>query len=70
MSYNSFEIVAPGGGTIIDGAVDGQTLDQMSDGKGRFSAMSYAKVLEAMTRAPNVMRPVKRPNAPSARTHF
>jgi glyoxylase-like metal-dependent hydrolase (beta-lactamase superfamily II) len=55
MSYNSFEIVAPGGDTIIDGAVDGETLDQMSGGKGRFSAMSYARVLEAMTRAPNVM---------------
>jgi glyoxylase-like metal-dependent hydrolase (beta-lactamase superfamily II) len=55
MSYNSFEILAPGGDTIIDGAVDGETLDQMSDGKGRFSAASYAKLLEAMTRAPNVM---------------
>jgi glyoxylase-like metal-dependent hydrolase (beta-lactamase superfamily II) len=55
MSYNSFQIVAPGGDTIIDGAVDGETLDQMSDGKGGFSAAKYANVLEAMTRARNVM---------------
>lgn len=55
MSYNSFQIVGPGGDTIIDGAVDSDTLDQMSNGKGRFSAASYARVLEAMTRAPNVM---------------
>jgi glyoxylase-like metal-dependent hydrolase (beta-lactamase superfamily II) len=55
MSYNAFQVVAPGGDTIIDGAVDAATLDEMSDGEGRFSEPSYARVVEAMTRAPNVM---------------
>lgn len=55
MSYNAFQIVAPGGDTIIDGAVDAATLNEMSDGKGRFSEPGYTRVLEAMTRAPNVM---------------
>jgi glyoxylase-like metal-dependent hydrolase (beta-lactamase superfamily II) len=55
MSYNSFQIVAPNGDTIIDGAVDRATLDEMSDGKGSFSEQAYARVLDAMTRAQNVM---------------
>ncbi len=55
LSYNSFQIVAPNGDTIIDGAVDRATLDQMSQGKGSFSEEAYTHVLDAMTRAPNVM---------------
>jgi len=55
LSYNSFQIVAPNGDTIIDGAVDRATLDQMSQGKGSFSEEAYTRVLDAMTRAPNVM---------------
>lgn len=55
LSYNSFQIVAPNGDTIIDGAVDRDTLNEMSQGKGSFSEPSYERVLAAMTRAPNVM---------------
>lgn len=55
MSYNSFQILAPGGETIIDGAVDRDTLNEMSQGKGSFDEQAYDRVLAAMTRAPNVM---------------
>lgn len=54
-SYNSFQIVAPSGDTIIDGAVDHATLDEMSQGRGTFDEGAYADVLDAMTRSPNVM---------------
>jgi glyoxylase-like metal-dependent hydrolase (beta-lactamase superfamily II) len=54
-TYNSLQIVAPGGDTVIDGAVDVDTLNTMSDNKGVFSETSYARVLEAMTRAANVL---------------
>ncbi|MBX3429232.1 MAG: hypothetical protein KF779_06600 [Hyphomonadaceae bacterium] len=55
LSYNSFQIVAPSGDTIIDGAVDRDTLDQMSQGKGSFNEQTYDDVLAAMTRAQRVM---------------
>lgn len=55
MSYNSFQIVAPNGDTIIDGAVDRDTLNEMSQGKGSFDEQAYDRVLATMTRAPNVM---------------
>jgi glyoxylase-like metal-dependent hydrolase (beta-lactamase superfamily II) len=55
LSYNSFQIIAPNGDTIIDGAVDRETLDQMSQGKGSFNEQAYDHVLTAMVRAPNVM---------------
>ena len=54
-SYNSLQIVAPGGDTIIDGAVDSDTLDSMTQAKGVFSDASYGRVLAAMTRASQVM---------------
>jgi glyoxylase-like metal-dependent hydrolase (beta-lactamase superfamily II) len=55
LSYNSFQIAAPGGDTIIDGAVDRETLEQMSQGKGSFAEPTYQRVIHAMTRAQNVM---------------
>lgn len=55
LSFNAVQIVAPGGDTIIDGAVDRDTLDEMSNGKGEFWEESYVRVLDAMTRAANVM---------------
>lgn len=54
-TYTAFQIVAPGGGIVIDGAVDQDTVTEMSEGKGRFSAESYARVLDAMTRASRVL---------------
>lgn len=55
LSYNSFQIVAPTGDTIIDGAVDRETLDGMSQGRGSFSEQTYEHVLGAMARAQTVM---------------
>ncbi len=55
MSYNSFQIVAPNGDTIIDGAVDRETLNEMSQNEGSFDEQAYGRVLAAMTRASNVM---------------
>jgi glyoxylase-like metal-dependent hydrolase (beta-lactamase superfamily II) len=54
-SYNSFQIVSPSGDTIIDGAVDRDTLNQMSDNKGSFDEQAYERVLEAMARSPHIM---------------
>lgn len=55
MSYNSFQIVGPAGETIIDGAVDRETLNEMSQNEGSFDEQAYERVLAAMTRARSVM---------------
>jgi len=55
MSYNSFQIVGPGGETIIDGAVDRDTLNEMSQNEGSFDEQAYDRVLAALTRARSVM---------------
>lgn len=54
-AYVSFQILAPDGATIIDGAVDQETLNLMSDNAGRFDAASYARVLDAEKSAARVM---------------
>lgn len=54
-TYASFQIVAPGGDTIIDGAVDADTLTAMSRGEGRFEEASYQSVLAAMADAGQVL---------------
>lgn len=54
-TYTAFHILAPGGDIVIDGAVDQDTVNEMSEGKGRFSAEAYARVLDAMTRATGVL---------------
>lgn len=54
-AYVSFQIVAPDGATIIDGAVDAETLSAMSDGEGVFDAAAYQRVLDAETQAARVM---------------
>jgi len=55
LTYTAFSIVAPGGDTIIDAAVDETTLDEMSNNEGSFDAASYGRVLDAMTRALNIV---------------
>lgn len=55
LSYNSFQVVGPGGETIIDGAVDRDTLNEMSQNEGSFDEQAYERVLAAMTRARSVM---------------
>lgn len=54
-SYTAFQVLAPGGDIVIDGAVDQDTVTQMSSGgAGQFSAEAYARVLDAMTRASRI----------------
>lgn len=53
--YTSFQVVAPSGAIIIDGAVDAPTLDAMSDGAGRFDQGAYERVLAAMTHADAIL---------------
>jgi glyoxylase-like metal-dependent hydrolase (beta-lactamase superfamily II) len=54
-AYVSFQIVAPSGATIIDGAVDADTLSLMSDGAGQFDQAAYERVLSAEENAARVM---------------
>jgi glyoxylase-like metal-dependent hydrolase (beta-lactamase superfamily II) len=54
-AYVSFQIVAPEGSTIIDGAVDRDTLNTMSDNTGSFDETAYTRVLEAEKSAARVM---------------
>lgn len=54
-AYVSFQITGPSGATIIDGAVDADTLNLMSQGTGPFDEASYARVLEAEKQAAHVM---------------
>ncbi len=54
-SYNSFQIVTPAGDIIIDGAVDRETLDEMSNSRGSFSEEAYHRVLNAMSGAQAVL---------------
>ncbi len=55
MSYVAYQIVAPEGDTIIDGAVDQETLNQMSGGKGQFDRIGYANLTDSMDNAHRVM---------------
>lgn len=54
-SYNTFQIVAPDGDTLIDGAVDRETLNTMSNNEGAFSEGAYARVLDVMERANRIL---------------
>lgn len=54
-TYASFQLLAPGGGVVIDGAVDAETLMAMSQGKGRFDEAAYRRVTAAMTEPGQVM---------------
>lgn len=55
MTYTAFQIVGPSGNIVIDGAVDQDTLEQMTRGKGPFCAACYERVLDATARASTVM---------------
>jgi glyoxylase-like metal-dependent hydrolase (beta-lactamase superfamily II) len=54
-AYVSFQIIAPDGATIIDGAVDADTLSLMSEGAGQFDQAAYERVLTAEENAARVM---------------
>lgn len=55
MTYTAFQIVAPDGAVVIDGAVDEATVAEMTGGKGSFSAESYQRVLIATAQAAHVL---------------
>ncbi len=54
-SYSTFQIVAPDGDTLIDGAVDRETLNTMSNNEGAFSEGAYTRVLDAMEHANRIL---------------
>jgi glyoxylase-like metal-dependent hydrolase (beta-lactamase superfamily II) len=54
-SYNSLQLVGPDGATLIDGAVDRDTLNQMSDGDGSFDEQAYDRVLNAAEQASHIL---------------
>lgn len=54
-TYGGFQIVAPGGSTVIDGGVDASTLTEMSDGKGAFNEAAYQRLLDGVASASHVL---------------
>lgn len=54
-TYTSFQVASPAGRFVIDGAVDGAFLAQATDGKGRFDAPAYERVLAAMETAARIL---------------
>lgn len=55
MTYTAFQVVAAGGNTIIDGAVDAETAAEMNGADGDFCADCYGRVLEAVAQAAHVL---------------
>jgi glyoxylase-like metal-dependent hydrolase (beta-lactamase superfamily II) len=55
IAYTAFQIVGPSGNVVIDGAVDADTVAEMTDGAGRFSEESYQRVLNATAHAAHVL---------------
>lgn len=51
--YTAFQILAPGGATVLDGAVDAETAQTM--GAGAFDEASYQRVLDAAAQAEHVL---------------
>jgi glyoxylase-like metal-dependent hydrolase (beta-lactamase superfamily II) len=54
-AYPAFQVVAPHGATIIDASVDAETLEAMSDGKGRFDRAGYERLLAALGDASQIL---------------
>jgi glyoxylase-like metal-dependent hydrolase (beta-lactamase superfamily II) len=55
MTYTAFQIVGPSGNVVIDGAVDADTVAQMTEGAGQFCAACYQRLLEATAQAAQVL---------------
>jgi glyoxylase-like metal-dependent hydrolase (beta-lactamase superfamily II) len=55
MTYTAFQLVGPGGALVIDAAVDGDSIAEMTDGEGSFSEQSYQRVLDATAQAAHVL---------------
>ncbi len=55
MTYTAFQLVGPSGNIVIDGAVDADTVTEMTNGEGSFSEASYQRVLNATAQAEHVL---------------
>ncbi|HYD73720.1 MAG TPA: MBL fold metallo-hydrolase [Candidatus Binatia bacterium] len=55
MTYTAFQVVGPSGNVVIDGAVDADTVVEMTDGAGRFCAECYQRLLDATSQAAHVL---------------
>lgn len=55
MTYTAFQVVGPSGNVVIDGAVDADTVSEMTDGGGQFCAECYQRVLDASAQASQVL---------------
>jgi len=55
MTYTAFEIVGPSGNVVIDGAVDADTMTEMSDGAGEFCDACYQRLVNATASAAHVL---------------
>ncbi len=55
MTYTAFQIVGPNGNVVIDGAVDADTVAEMTDGSGQFCADCYQRLLDATAQAAHVL---------------
>ena len=55
MTYTAFQIVGPGGNVVIDGAVDADTVAEMTDGAGQFCAECYQRLVDATAQAAHVL---------------
>lgn len=55
MTYTAFQIAAPSGAVVIDGAIDSATAAEMTEGEDGFSADAYQRVLDATEQAAHVL---------------
>jgi glyoxylase-like metal-dependent hydrolase (beta-lactamase superfamily II) len=55
MTYTAFQLLAPNGSVIVDGAVDGDAIVQMTDGEGSFEEAAYQRLLDATAQAAHVL---------------
>lgn len=55
MTYTAFQIVGPSGAVVVDGAVDADTMNEMSKGAGEFCAECYQRLTDATAQASQVL---------------
>lgn len=55
IAYTAFQIIGPTGNIVIDGAVDADTVNEMTDGEGSFSEEAYERLLGATAEASHVL---------------
>ena len=55
ITYTAFQIVGPSGNVVVDGAVDADTLNEMSKGAGQFCDACYQRLVDATQSAAHVL---------------